>query len=206
MREAAIRWRRPAQAEVGRATAAVDLPASREGAMGRRLQCFPRSRVLSLLIGLLLLCLVHSEAQTVNGNARGVRDLVPIVLEMDWARGSPHYGPDFISLGTPCQRDGTSCECTMDFKVISSRENAKEFADYITSFDHGKVPVTYEVAYGQDGVVHGARLLSVGDWKREKFQTNDTLLGVKIKFSPDGPRKQSRNLSNPGDCFPAKIP
>jgi hypothetical protein len=94
----------------------------------------------------------------------------------------------------------------MDFKVISSRENSKEFADYITSFDHGKVPVTYEVMYGQDGVVQDARLVSVGDWKREKFRINDTLLGVKIKFSADGPRKQSRNFRSPGDCFPARLP
>jgi Arc/MetJ family transcription regulator len=164
------------------------------------------SRVLSLFIGMLLLCSVHSEAQTVGSNARAVPNLVPIVLEMDWTRGSPRYGPDFIYLRTLCQREGASCECTMDFKVISSRENSKEFADYIASFDHGKVPVTYEIAYGQDGVVHGVQLVSVGEWKREKFRTNDTLLGVKIKFSPDGSRKQSKNLSNPGDCFPAKIP
>jgi len=165
-----------------------------------------RARVRALSMALVLLCSLYSGAQTATSNAKDVPDLVPITLDMDWTRGSPHYGPDFIHLHTPCQREGTSCECVMNFKVISSKENSKEFADYITSFEHGKVPVTYEVSYGQDGVVHASRLVGVGDWKREKFQTNDTALGVEMKFVPGGPRKQRTYFHSPGDCFPSKNP
>ena len=137
-----------------------------------------------------------------------VPDLVPITLDMDWTRGTPHshYGPDFIQLHSPCQREGASCECITNFKAISSKENSKEFADYVTSFEHGKVPVTYEVSYGQDGVVRVAQLVSVGDWKRERFQTNDTFIGVEMKLSPGGSRKQSTYFRSPGDCFPLRAP
>src|SRR6266436_5922456 len=165
-----------------------------------------RGRVRALSIALLLFSSLYSRAQTATSDAKGAPGLLPITLNMDWTLGSAHYGHDFVRLRTPCQREGTSCECVMNFKVISSKENSKEFADYITSFEHGKVPVTYEVSYGQDGVVHGARLVSVGEWEREKFQTNDTLLGVEMKFSPSGPRKQSTYFRNPGDCFPSKSP
>ena len=101
-----------------------------------------RARVNAASIALLLLfCSLSSEAQTATSQAKGAPEFVPITLDMNWTRGSLHYGPDFIHLRTPCQREGTSCECTMNFKVISSRENSKEFADYITSLEHGRVPL-----------------------------------------------------------------
>ncbi|SRR5229473_5334171 len=163
-----------------------------------------RTRLLFSIV--VMLFSLPSKAQKSTSGPVAVPDLIPIMLDMDWTRGGPHYGPDFVHLRTPCLREGTSCECVMNFKVISSRENSKEFADYITSFEHGKVPVTYEVSYGQDGVVRGARLVSVGNWKRERFQTNDTLIGVEMKFSPGGSRKQSTYFHSPGDCFPSRVP
>ena len=164
-----------------------------------------RARVHALSIALLLFGSLYSVAQTAASQAKGAPELFPITLEMDWTRGGPHYGPDFISLRTLCQREGTSCECTMNFKVISSKENAKEFADYIASFEHGKVPVTYEVTYGQDGVVQGSRLVSVGEWKRHRFHVNDALLAVSIVFPPGSPKTQAR-INSPGDCFPLQKP
>src|ERR1039458_9176065 len=85
-------------------------------------------------------------------------DLTPVTLSMKWTRGDPRYGPNSISLSTPCQASGdVPCECTMQFKVI----NSKEFADYISSFGDGLVPVVYEVRYGSDGLAPGARLRRV---------------------------------------------
>lgn len=160
---------------------------------------------MRIQIALILFCVSHVQAQTPGANVNPAPSYVAITIKMDWSRGtsSSHYGPNFIQLREPCQREGTSCECVMSFKVMSSAENAKEFADYITSFEHGKVPVTYEVWYGQEGVVHEAQLVSVGAWKRDKFRTNDTLLGVELKFSPGRPQKQSFHSS--GDCFPSRI-
>jgi hypothetical protein len=157
-------------------------------------------------LALILFCVLRVQAQTAGANVSTVPSSVVITSKMDWSRGSSgsHYGANFIQLREPCQREGLSCECVMSFKIISSAENAKEFADYITSFEHGKVPVTYEVWYGQDAVVHEARLVSVGDWKRDRFRTNDTLLGVELKFSTGGPQKQV--VHSPGDCFPSRIP
>jgi len=59
----------------------------------------------------------------------------PVTLWMDWRRGDPYYGADFIELRRPCEGTvGQGCECTAEFKVISSKENSKEFADYVASF------------------------------------------------------------------------
>ncbi|PYT75797.1 MAG: hypothetical protein DMG40_27435 [Acidobacteria bacterium] len=77
--------------------------------------------------------------------------------------------------------------CVADFKVASSSANSAEFANDVTSFEHGKVPVTYEVRYSDEGLFLGALLLRVGNWTRDKFLPNDGLLGVKITFRPASP-------------------
>ena len=46
-------------------------------------------------------------------------------------RGDSHYGKDFIELQRHCE--GKSCVCVADFKLSSSTENAKEFADYVVA-------------------------------------------------------------------------
>lgn len=75
---------------------------------------------------------------------------------MDWTRGDAHYGPDFIQLNSPCQRQAEKpCVCVADFKVVSSSANPAEFANYVTSFEHGKVPVTFEVRYSAEGLFLG---------------------------------------------------
>ena len=102
-----------------------------------------------------------------------------MTLSMDWARGDAHYGPDFIQLNSPCQRQVEKpCVCVADFKVVSSSANPAEFANYVTSFEHGKVPVTFEVRYSAEGLFLEARLLCVGNWTRDRFHPNDGLLGV----------------------------
>lgn len=87
--------------------------------------------------------------------------------------------------------------------MISSKENSKEFADYVTSFAHGKVPVVYSVVYSNEGRFLGARLDRVGKWTSDRFQTNDRLLGVQVSFhrSQVG-RGQTAHINSPGDCFP----
>ncbi len=165
-----------------------------------------RAQVRALSIMLLFLCSLYAGGQTAASNAKGAPEFVPITLDMDWTRGSLHYGPDFIYLRTACQREGTTCECVMNFKVISSKDNSKEFADYITSFEHGKVPVTYEVSYGQDHVVRASRLVSVGEWRRDRFHVNDGSLGVNFAFSPGSPKIQLKKINSPGDCFPLEKP
>jgi hypothetical protein len=70
-----------------------------------------------------------------------------VTLWMDWTRGDGRYGADFIALHRPCEvTTSGGCECVAAFKVTSSKENSKEFADYIASFEHGKVPVVYSVS------------------------------------------------------------
>src|ERR1700722_2081958 len=125
----------------------------------------------------------------------------PVTLWMDWKRGSSHYGKDFIELQRPCE--GKSCVCVADFKVITSTGNAKEFADYITSFEHGRVPVVYDVVLSEDGRFAGARLLRVGDWTSDKFHRNDGLLGVKVAFKA-GSNSGPVGISSPADCFPPR--
>ena len=65
-------------------------------------------------------------------------------IEMSWKRGDNHYGPDFVSLESPCLGNVESgCFCSADFNVTTS----KDFADYISSFGSNKVPVKYGVDY-----------------------------------------------------------
>jgi hypothetical protein len=143
-----------------------------------------------------------------RANDDGRRERVPTsvseTLLMDWTRGDAHYGPDFIQLHSPCQREAEkSCVCVADFKVISSGANSNEFANYVTSFGHGEVPVTYSVRYSANGLFLGAQLLQVGNWTRDKFHPNDGLLGVKITFHAASPGQVQRaKIDNPGECFP----
>ena len=90
-----------------------------------------------------------------------------------------------------------------DFKVISSKANSAEFANYVASFEHAKVPVTYEVTYSPVGFFLAARLQRVGNWTRDNFHPNDGLLGVKITFHAASPGQVQRaKIDSPGECFP----
>jgi hypothetical protein len=160
---------------------------------------------LSLPLAFILSLSIHTIAQSNEGTqGKSSPAAVPVTLSMDWSRGDAHYGPDFIQLRAPCQPPSEkSCECVADFKVISSKEDAKEFANYVTSFERGKVPVNYRVWYNADGLVAGAQFLGLGKWTSDKLHPNDGLLGVKIKFHADGPGQvQSTKINSPGDCFP----
>ena len=128
----------------------------------------------------------------------------PVTLWMDWKRGDSHYGKDFIELHRTCQ--GKSCVCVADFKVISSKENAKEFADYVTSFEHGRVPVVYDLILSEEGRFVGARLLRVGDWTSDRFHQNDGILGVRFSFPGKGKigQPQSAPVRGISECFPLK--
>ncbi len=160
---------------------------------------------LSLLLVFLPLLSTHTRAQSNEGiQGKSSSAAAPVTLSMDWSRGDAHYGSDFIQLRTPCQPQSEKiCECVADFKVISSKENSKEFANYVTSFEHGKVPVTYQVWYKADGLVTGAQFLRLGNWTSDKLRPNDGLLGVRIRSQMGGPGKvQSTKINSPGDCFP----
>lgn len=155
---------------------------------------------------LLIPCLpTHSCAQGSDGaQKKPAPTSVSVTLLMDWTRGDPHYGPDFIRLRAPCQVPAEkSCACVADFKVISSKENSTEFANYITSFEHGKVPIAYQVRYSPEGQFLGAQLLRVGDWTRDRLHPNDGLLGVEITFHTNSPGQvQHAKIRSPGDCLP----
>lgn len=160
-------------------------------------------RLCTLL--LLIPCFpTHSCAQANDGaQKKPAPAVVSVTLLMDWSRGDAHYGPDFIELRQPCQLPAEkSCECVADFKVISSKANSAEFANYVASFEHAKVRVTYEVTYSAEGLFLGARLLRVGNWTRDKFHPNDGLLGVKIRFMRQALGKSSaRKSTAPGNVF-----
>jgi hypothetical protein len=121
-----------------------------------------------------------------------------VTLSMRWLRGDLHYGPNFISLASPCQPFAhESCECTMDFKGI----NSIEFADYIASFGDARVPVVFEVVYGPDLLAQRARLNSVGSWRADRFQVNDRLLGITFKWDNTSGK---HTLRFPAECFPPR--
>jgi len=163
--------------------------------------------------GLLLLCILclsgRSAAQTTERTpAKPAPASTSVTLLMGWTRGDRYYGFHFIQLHSPCQVPSEQkCECTMQFKEISSKDNAAEFADYVSSFDQNKVPVTFRLSYNADGSFSGARMLSLGTWKSDAFPVNDTLLGVKISFqrSTPGQVQHGPKINSPGDCFPASV-
>jgi hypothetical protein len=174
----------------------------------RKLELNPMNcgRISSLLVVVSFFS-SHTCAQS-NPGVQGKSPATPVsvTLFMDWSRGDSHYGPNFIQLRKPCPSE-KPCECVAEFKVISSKENSKEFAEYVTSFDHGKVPVTYQVSYNSDGLVSAAQFEKLGSWTRDKLHPNDGLLGVKIKSHIGGPRQtNSMKINSPGDCFPKNIP
>ncbi len=123
-----------------------------------------------------------------------------VILWMESQRGDAHYGPNFILLHRPCQdsRDG-ACECGMSFKAL----NSQEFADYISSFQDNRIPVTYDVFYDHDGRPGGSRLASVGTWSRDRFPVNDRLLWVNFKSLGGASKKrQEYQLHGSSECFP----
>jgi hypothetical protein len=120
-----------------------------------------------------------------------------VVLEMSWKRGDNHYGPNFISLESPCLSSAVQgCSCVRDFKITTS----KEFADYIASFGDAKVPVKYRVDYDRRDEVVGAILEAVGEWPQERFHANEKSLAVTFRMSAHRPA--GGHLSSPADCFP----
>lgn len=151
-----------------------------------------------------LLAAVHGQGQNAQTKKTdgATPDFALVTLPMKWVRDDRHYALNFISLSTPCPTHvGVPCECTMTFKVI----NSKEFADYISSFGDGRVPVVYQVLYRSDGSAHGARLESVGSWQADRFPVNDRLLSVVLHVQGRRPgQKQTANVNNPADCFPTK--
>jgi hypothetical protein len=151
-----------------------------------------------------LLAVVHGQGQNAQTKKTdgSTPDLTPVTLSMKWPRGDRHYGPNFIWLSTPCQASGdVPCECTMTFKVI----NSKGFADYISSFGDGQVPVVYQVMYGADGFARGQRLESVGSWQADRFHLNEQALSVLYTFKGGKPgQKQPAHTNGTADCFPPK--
>ena len=140
-------------------------------------------------------CRASAQTNTVASK----QDANHATLSMDWSRGDAYYGPDFITLMSPCQ-GGAECKCVLEFKATRS----KEFADYVASLPHGKVPVVFDVLRSPNGSVSAARLSNVGDWTGDRFRSpNDGLLSVRRSASPP---QQSGKVNNPGDCFPAFKP
>jgi hypothetical protein len=123
-----------------------------------------------------------------------------VTILMEWHRGDPYYGANFISLHLPCQNlQNGACECELNFKAIKS----EEFANYISSFDTTRVPVTFDVVYGPESKLWGARLASVGKWSADRFPINDRFLGLKVYRPGDTSKKiKRREFHQPADCFP----
>jgi hypothetical protein len=150
-----------------------------------------------------------SEAQT-SDIAQGKPAPTPTsaTLMMDWSRGDRYYGAHFVQLSSPCQVPSEQkCECVMQFKGMSSKENAAEFADYVSSFDHNKVPVTFKLSYTTGGVLSGAEILRLGTWTHDKLPINDTLLGVRVSFKRGSPGQVQNvpKLNSPLDCFSPSV-
>lgn len=155
-------------------------------------------------IAFLALTILHSVASWAQADTNGTiaPQGTPITLWMDYTRGDRHYGPDFIQLHRPCERG--SCYCSVEFKVISSKENAKEFADYVTSFEHGRVPVVYDVYLSQEGRFLGERFVRVGDWTSDRFHVNDRLLRVGVRFKPSHAGQKMFAVLSTANCFPTQ--
>jgi TonB family protein len=126
-----------------------------------------------------------------------------VVLEMDWKRGDLHYGSSFILLHSPCQDSANeACECQLSFKAA----NSEEFANYVSSFGTDKVPVGFDLVYGEDGVPTASKLAYIGSekmWNAEKFPINDRLLRVSVEpTKKTSGRGQAIVVNSPADCFP----
>ena len=162
-------------------------------------------KLLSVSLALAMTLTLNAGAQSGDTPRTSTRRH-SMTLLMDWTRGDPHYGADFIQLRRPCEATRSqNCECVADFKVISSKDNSKEFADYVTSFEHGKVPVVYSVVFNEQGGYLGALLMSVGSWTRDRIDSSDGLLGIRTTFSAKGAtigKTQRGAILNTSDCFP----
>ena len=164
------------------------------------------SRLLVFLV--FVLCFSgRCVAQTNDSTSAKPVPPTSVTLLMDWSRGDSYYGSHFIQLRSPCQAPSEQkCECVMQFKGMSSKDNSAEFADYVSSFEHNKVPVTFKLSYTAEGIVSGVYMLGVGTWKNDVFPVNDTLLGVKISISRGAPgHVQHAPIPSSGDCFPASV-
>jgi hypothetical protein len=161
----------------------------------------------SLLV--IVLCLTgRCVAQSAgSAEAKPAPGPATVTLLMDWTRGDRYYGFHFIELRAPCQVPSEQkCECKMEFKEMSSKDNAAEFADYVSSFEHKKIPVTFKLSYTADGVFSGALMQGVGSWTRDAFPMNDTLLGLAITIRRSSPGQVQRaKTTYPADCFPSSV-
>jgi hypothetical protein len=162
-----------------------------------------------LLLVIVVLCFSgRCMAQTADSaQTKPAPGPTTLTLLMDWTRGDRYYGFHFIQLRSPCQVPSEQkCECRMEFKELSSKDNAAEFADYISTFEHKKVPVTFRLSYTADGVVSGALMQSVGTWTRDAFPSNDTLLGIAISIRRSTPGQVQRaKINSTTDCFPTSV-
>jgi len=166
-----------------------------------------KPKILGRFIATLALILVpvltagqvsQSPSTALNGPA-----ITPmkVTLWMEWQRGDPHYGPNFIQLRQPCQNSAEiGCTCGVRFATRTT-----EFADYIASFRENKVPVVYQVTYSPEGQANGARFFSVGTWSRDKFSSpNDGLLGIDFRSQiPQRGQHLDHQTSLPAACFPS---
>ena len=127
------------------------------------------------------------------------RHVGQVTLQMDWHRGDPHYGPNFIWLSAPCQSaSAENCQCRTSFL------GSANFVDYVSSFQDRKIPVTYDL-YDVQGHA-GAKLVNVGNWRADQFHNNDGLLATEITSVPSVFGKpQIVHLESPGDCFPMSL-
>jgi hypothetical protein len=155
------------------------------------------------MIRQLFLLAVAIAALAIVGSYILFRRMMPlrtksVVLEMSWKRGDNHYGPNSISLESPCLGNSQpGCFCSVGFRVTTS----KDFAGYISSFGNSKVPVKYAVDYDRNRQVVGAGLESVGTWPKDRFHMNELSLGTGFR-AVVGKEKISLHSRDPGDCFP----
>lgn len=150
------------------------------------------------ILGLLLsAALVAVVARFVMAQGNGAVRRKTVVLEMSWKRGDNHYGPNFVSLESPCLNSAVQgCSCVQDFRITTS----KEFADYVGSFGDAKVPVKYRVDYDRRDEVVGAILEAVGEWPQERLHTNESSLAITFRISAHRPA--GGHFRSPADCFP----
>jgi len=80
----------------------------------------------------------------------------------------------------------------------------KELADYVTSFEHGRVPVVYDVYLSQEGRFLGERFVRVGDWTSDRFHVNDRLLRVGVRFKPSHAGQKMFAVLSTANCFPTQ--
>ena len=110
-----------------------------------------------------------------------------VTLQTSWKRGDTVYGPNYVELHL---RNGTH-QCKISFFPH------EDFAQYITSFGHQPVPVTYEVFYDTSGEAISANFVRVGSWPSKRFHENEGQIGPYGSARPG----ESLTLRTPQDCF-----